>query len=78
VVLTKVSHTLLPPLRCIRVFDRTAELQQVQYSCSVDIRPEWAVKEQVPFQSLQKLTCRQVVVVVGSSVDARQAGGQVV
>ena len=30
-------------------------LQQVVYSSSVDIRPEWAVKEQIPFSSLLKL-----------------------
>lgn len=43
--------------------------QQVQYSSSVDIRPEWAVKEQIPFQSLQKLTCS-----VGQPKDLYQAG----
>lgn len=30
-------------------------LQQVVYSSSVDIRPEWVVKEQIPFTSLLKL-----------------------
>jgi translation initiation factor 3 subunit D len=29
----------------------------MQYSSSVDIRPEWAVKEQIPFTSLAKLKC---------------------
>lgn len=29
----------------------------MQYSCSIDIRPEWAVKEQIPFASISKLTC---------------------
>lgn len=32
-------------------------LQMIQYSSSVDIRPEWAVKEQIPFTSLIKLQC---------------------
>jgi hypothetical protein len=41
----------------------------VQYSSSVDIRPEWAVKEQIPFQSLQKLMCN-----VGEAKDLHQAG----
>ncbi len=27
------------------------------YTSSVDIRPEWAVKEQIPFTALAKLTC---------------------
>lgn len=31
--------------------------QRIQYSSSVDIRPEWAVKEQIPFTSLAKLSC---------------------
>jgi translation initiation factor 3 subunit D len=44
-------------------------LQQVQYSSSVDIRPEWAVKEQIPFTSLQKLMCS-----VGEPKDMHQAG----
>ena len=30
-------------------------LQQVVYSSSVDVRPEWVVKEQIPFTSLAKL-----------------------
>jgi translation initiation factor 3 subunit D len=30
-------------------------MQQVVYSSSVDIRPEWVVKEQIPFTSLLKL-----------------------
>ena len=30
-------------------------LQQVVHSSSVDIRPEWAVVEQIPFTSLSKL-----------------------
>ncbi|KAK9817128.1 hypothetical protein WJX72_009970 [[Myrmecia] bisecta] len=29
--------------------------RQVTYSCSVDIRPEWSVVEQIPFTSLAKL-----------------------
>jgi translation initiation factor 3 subunit D len=44
-------------------------VQQVQYSSSVDIRPEWAVKEQIPFTSLQKLTCS-----VGEPKDMYAAG----
>lgn len=32
-----------------------ATVQQVVYSSSVDIRPEWVVKEQIPFTSLLKL-----------------------
>ena len=35
--------------------DLMLDLQQVVYSSSVDIRPEWAVKEQIPFSSLLKL-----------------------
>jgi hypothetical protein len=35
----------------------------------VDIRPEWAVKEQIPFQSLAKLTCS-----VGPPADLHAAG----
>ena len=31
-------------------------LQQVVYSPSVDIRPEWVVVEQIPFTSLSKLS----------------------
>ncbi len=30
-------------------------LQQMVYSSSVDIRPEWAVVEQIPFSALAKL-----------------------
>lgn len=30
---------------------------QANYSSSVDIRPEWAVIEQIPFTSLIKLNC---------------------
>ena len=30
-------------------------MQQVVYSSSVDVRPEWVVKEQIPFTSLAKL-----------------------
>ncbi len=30
--------------------------QQTVYTCSVDIRPEWAVVEQIPFASLAKLS----------------------
>ena len=30
--------------------------QQAVYTCSVDIRPEWAVVEQIPFASLAKLS----------------------
>ena len=30
-------------------------LQPVNYSSSVDIRPEWSVVEQIPFSSLTKL-----------------------
>ena len=37
--------------------DRSNQPQQVQYSSSVDIRPEWAVQEQIPFASLAKLSC---------------------
>lgn len=43
--------------------------RQVQYSSSVDIRPEWAVKEQIPFASLAKLTCS-----VGEPKDMYAAG----
>jgi len=32
--------------------------RQIQYSSSVEIRPEWAVKEQIPFASLLKLSCQ--------------------
>ncbi|KIZ06885.1 Eukaryotic translation initiation factor 3 subunit D-2, partial [Monoraphidium neglectum] len=32
--------------------------QRIQYAPSVDIRPEWAVKEQIPFSALAKLSCR--------------------
>ena len=32
-----------------------ASVQQVVHSSSVDIRPEWAVVEQIPFTSLTKL-----------------------
>jgi translation initiation factor 3 subunit D len=35
----------------------------------VDIRPEWAVKEQIPFTSLAKLSCS-----VGEPEDLHQAG----
>lgn len=31
--------------------------RQVVYTSSVEIRPEWAVKEQIPFTSLAKLSC---------------------
>ncbi|KAK9826714.1 hypothetical protein WJX81_000679 [Elliptochloris bilobata] len=31
-------------------------LRQAVYTCSVDIRPEWAVVEQIPFASLAKLS----------------------
>ena len=33
-----------------------AGAQQAVYTCSVDIRPEWAVVEQIPFASLAKLS----------------------
>ncbi len=32
--------------------------QQMVYSSSVDIRPEWAVVEQIPFTALAKLHYR--------------------
>ena len=35
-----------------------ALLQQMVYSSSVDIRPEWAVVEQIPFTALAKLHYR--------------------
>lgn len=41
----------------------------MQYSSSVDIRPEWAVKEQIPFQTLSKLNCN-----VGEPKDLHAAG----
>ena len=41
-----------------RRFDfRRDQRQQIQYAPSIDIRPEWAVKEQIPFASLSKLSC---------------------
>lgn len=36
---------------------RRDQQRQIQYSSSVDIRPEWAVKEQIPFSALAKLSC---------------------
>jgi len=40
-----------------RTSDATVALQQVQYSSSVEIRPEWAVKEQISYPALAKLSC---------------------
>ena len=40
------DYTLPEPFVCV---------QQVVYSSSVDIRPEWVVKDQIPFTSLVKL-----------------------
>lgn len=40
-----------------RRFDRRDQQRQVQYSSSVDIRPEWAVKEQIPLPALSRLSC---------------------
>ena len=37
---------------------RLLVLQQMVYSSSVDIRPEWAVVEQIPFTALAKLHYR--------------------
>ncbi|KAF8066359.1 EIF3D [Scenedesmus sp. PABB004] len=48
---------------------REQQRQQLQYSSSVDIRPEWAVKEQIPFQNLAKLNCS-----VGAPEDLHAAG----
>ena len=42
-------------------------LQQVVYSPSVDIRPEWVVVEQIPFTSLSKLSYQ-----VGQHSEKRQ------
>ena len=38
-----------------RPTDTSVLLQQVTYSSSVDIRPEWPVVESIPFTSLAKL-----------------------
>ncbi|KAF5837662.1 eukaryotic translation initiation factor 3 subunit D [Dunaliella salina] len=43
--------------------------QRTNYSSSVEIRPEWAVIEQIPFQSLVKLTCA-----VGEAEDVMRCG----
>mmetsp|Transcript_2749 Transcript_2749/g.4745 ORF Transcript_2749/g.4745 Transcript_2749/m.4745 type:complete len:516 (+) Transcript_2749:103-1650(+) len=43
--------------------------QQRTYSSSVEIKPEWAVLEQIPFLSLAKLSCT-----VGEPVDLVQCG----
>lgn len=43
--------------------------RQILYSSSVDIRPEWQVKEQIPFSSLVKLTCN-----VGEAEDVVRCG----
>ena len=40
-----------------------------QYSPSIDIRPEWAVREQIPFAALARLSCP-----VGEPVDVAAAG----
>lgn len=49
-------------------FRRNQE-RQVQYTSSVDIRPEWAVKEQIPFSALAKLSCS-----VGDATDLGDYG----
>ena len=36
--------------------------QQMVYSSSVDIRPEWAVVEQIPFTALAKLHYRFIFI----------------
>lgn len=40
---------------------RFDQRQQVQYSSSIDIRPEWSVVEQITHQALGKLSCKCVV-----------------
>ena len=42
-------------LNVVTMSNIVCALQQVVYSSSVDIRPEWVVKEQIPFSSLLKL-----------------------
>ena len=44
-------------------------LQQTNYVSSVEIRPEWAVVEQIPFASLAKLSCS-----VGEAEDVAKCG----
>lgn len=57
------AHTSLPLRRetshpVFNVLDvLPPAVQQLVYTSSVDIRPEWAVKEQIPFTALAKLTC---------------------
>ena len=43
--------------------------QQTNYVSSIDIRPEWAVVEQIPFASLAKLSCS-----VGEPEDVAKCG----
>ena len=43
--------------------------QQTNYVSSVEIRPEWAVVEQIPFASLAKLSCT-----VGDAEDVAKCG----
>lgn len=50
-------------------FDFRRDMQRIQYSCSVDVRPEWAVKEQIAFSALAKLSCS-----VGDPVDLGDYG----
>ena len=66
-----VMHLLWPML-----------LQQMVYSSSVDIRPEWAVVEQIPFTALAKLHYRwagprsHARLVRAQGYDCRQAGSR--
>ena len=46
------------PASCHQANDAVLIVQQVMYSSSVDIRPEWTVKEQIPFTSLMKLNSK--------------------
>lgn len=43
--------------------------RQINYTSSVEVRPEWAVKEQIPFASLVKLQCK-----VGEPTDVLRCG----
>ena len=44
--------------RCLIWVRASVVRQQMVYSSSVDIRPEWAVVEQIPFTALAKLHYR--------------------
>ena len=55
-LLNSVSWSQL--LRC-QIEMLLLSLQQMVYTSSVDIRPEWAVVEQIPFTALAKLHSAQ-------------------